>query len=97
MSSERPRNRAERVYRFLREHEGVWIEAVRFESIGGRQAWRTAISEARALAARDGYRIVNRTRRNLEGWTLSEYALLTPPAQVDAPYDVNAFTLLRAE
>ena len=87
-------NRAERVYAFLREHEGIYIEAVRFEPIGGRQAWRTAISEARALATADGYDIDNRTRKQThEGreWTLSEYALVKRTRNT-APemYDANA-------
>jgi hypothetical protein len=70
-------NRAERVLKFLEERPDVWIEAIRFEPIGGRQAWRTAISECRALAQAKGWDILNRQRRmHQDGrWTCSEYML----------------------
>lgn len=72
-------NRARRVLDFLLDREGLWIEATRFESLGGRQAWRTAISEARAHARNLRRDIVNRQRRKRIGkrtWTLSEYCLI---------------------
>jgi len=53
-------NRAQRVLAFLEERPDTWIEATRFEPLGGRQAWRTAISEARTLAKAKGWDIVNR-------------------------------------
>ncbi len=40
-------NRAERVIAFLKTRPNQWTKANAFEPIGGRQAWRTAISEAR--------------------------------------------------
>jgi hypothetical protein len=90
-------NRAERVIAFLEERPDVWIEATRFESLGGRQAWRTAISEARQIVKGDGRDIVNRTRDVL-AWkvsatsdsdqpvsvkriTISEYMLVSAPPQ----------------
>ena len=62
---------------FLRARPHQWIAAVRFEDIGGRQAWRTRLSEARLNfeAASEGT-ITNRQRRmKADGreWTLSEY------------------------
>ena len=38
----------QRVVDFLAARAGVWIPAIEFEAIGGRQAWRTRISDARA-------------------------------------------------
>lgn len=81
-------NRAERVLAFLEEQPDVWIEATRFEAPGGRQAWRTAISEARTLAKGKGWDIVNRQRRQkVDGreWTLSEYLLATHPVTYHDP------------
>jgi hypothetical protein len=77
-------NRAERVISFLEQRPDVWIEATRFESLGGRQAWRTAISEARQIVKGDGRDIVNRTRQiDHEGreWVCSEYMLVSAPPQ----------------
>lgn len=55
-------NRAERVLAFLERQPQTWIRATEFEAVGGRQAWRTAISEARQLARLKGWDIENRTR-----------------------------------
>lgn len=88
-------NRAERVIAFLEQRPDVWIEAVRFEPLGGRQAWRTAISEARAIVQADGRDIVNRTRQQIhEGhpWTLSEYMLVSAkpePVRTTQPHNLN--------
>jgi len=98
-------NRAERVIAFLEERPDVWIEATRFESLGGRQAWRTAISEARQIVKGDGRDIVNRTRDVL-AWrvsatsdtnvsvkriTISEYMLVSAPPQDETRgHDMNA-------
>lgn len=63
----------DRVAEFLKRNPNVWIPAIRFEAIGGRQAWRTRLSEAR----RSGMQIENRTQRvkRADGstYTLSEY------------------------
>lgn len=72
-------NRARRVLDFLLDREGCWIEASRFERLAGRQAWRTGLSEARALARHIRRDIVNRQRRRRIGkriWTTSEYSLV---------------------
>lgn len=34
------------VIAFVQAHEGIWLDAIRFEQFG-RQAWRTRISDAR--------------------------------------------------
>jgi hypothetical protein len=62
------------VARFFRAHPGVWIRATELERVGGRQAWRTRVSDARRQY---GLTIENRCRRVREAdgrvWTLSEY------------------------
>ena len=74
-------NRAERVLALLTARYPGWVPAIELEAPGGRQAWRTAVSEARTLAKRDGGDIENRTRREWipgqgwEAWILSEYRL----------------------
>jgi len=86
-------NRAERVIAFLEERPDVWIEATRFESLGGRQAWRTAISEARQIVKGGGRDIVNRQRvKHLQtsNYTISEYMLVSAPPQDETRgHDLN--------
>lgn len=71
-------NFTDRVMAFFRERPNVWLRATLLEEPGGRQAWRTRISDARKRfeAAGEGT-IENRTRRiktdGGEAWTLSEY------------------------
>lgn len=100
-------NRAERVIQFLEQHYPGWVEATRLEPIGGRCAWRTAVSEARAIVKAQGDDIENRTRhmsRPVEGqswvqtWTLSEYRLKkgseSQPVTVQPDaHDLNHFEL----
>ncbi len=91
-------NRAQRVLAFLEQRPYTWTEAVRFEPIGGRQAWRTAISEARALARLKGWDILNDTHRmraaNGTPFTLSVYMLVGPQrdllALADGPQEQRA-------
>jgi hypothetical protein len=63
-----------RVAAYFKAHPGEWIPAIVFESVGGRQAWRTRISDCRAEF---GMQIENRVRRgthaNGERWARSEY------------------------
>ena len=65
------------VARFFRAHPGVWVRATDLERVGGRQAWRTRVSDARRVY---GLRIENRCRRIVEPdgsrWTLSEYRMM---------------------
>jgi hypothetical protein len=62
------------VARFFRANVGRWVRATELEAVGGRQAWRTRVSEARRVY---GLTIENRVRRVREAdgrtWTLSEY------------------------
>lgn len=69
------KNRAERVIEFITSRPYVWIHAVEFEPIGGRQAWRTAIAEARLqLEASHRGTIENRVyKRRGSGEKVSEY------------------------
>lgn len=72
----------DRVAEFLRQHPNEWIPAVRFEDIGGRQAWRTRLAECRTIYGMD---IENRCRRirTANGfYTLSEYRFKAPVGQV---------------
>ena len=92
-------NRAQRVIAFFAQHPNVWIDATRFESIGGRMAWRTAISEARQIVKKDGGDIDNRFRtikRDGYEFILSEYMFVPAPVaapEPDAPHDLNQFEL----
>lgn len=58
----------QRVADFLKARPGVWIPAIEFEAIGGRQGWRTRISDCR----RSGMCIENRLRK-VGTVTYSEY------------------------
>lgn len=67
------------VVAFFKARPGVWVPATALETVGGRQAWRTRVSDARRL---HGMTIENRTRRitrtDGETWRLSEYRYLAP-------------------
>ena len=86
------------VAKFLREHPGEWIGAVAFERIGGRQAWRTRISECRREL---GMTIENRTRRVRESdcdgigreYTFSEYRYV-PKVDVDFRSEATSGSML---
>ena len=62
------------VARYFRERPGVWVRATDLERVGGRQAWRTRVSEARRQYQ---MRIENRCRSVVKAdgraWKLSEY------------------------
>ncbi len=75
-------NRAERIIAFLESRYPGWVPAIELEPIGGRCAWRTAVSEARAIVKERGDDIENRVRRSprlqdarINRWLLSEYRL----------------------
>ena len=65
------------VARFFRANAGRWVRATELEAVGGRQAWRTRVSDARRAY---GLVIENRCRRVKEEdgrrWTLSEYRMV---------------------
>lgn len=77
----------DRVAEFLRAHPNRWIVATSFEAIGGRQAWRTRLSDCR----RAGMRIENRVRtaRRMDGSTykLSEYRYVPKPEPQRLPLE----------
>lgn len=80
-------NRAERIIAFLESRYPGWVPAIELEPVGGRQAWRTAVSEARAIVKLDGDDIENRQQSmkshmpmhhatdECATWILSEYRL----------------------
>lgn len=59
----------QQVAEFLKQHPNTWIPAVEFEQFGGRQAWRTRISDCRLKL---GMTIPNRCYKK-DGYTVSEY------------------------
>jgi hypothetical protein len=79
--------RTERVLALLERHHGVWLPATAFEEPGGRQAWRSRISDARAILRARGGDIENRLRRQRTAsggtYTLSEYRLVPAKGQAD--------------
>ncbi len=63
----------DRVAAYFKAHPGEWIPAIAFESLGGRQAWRTRVSDCRRQF---GMTIENRVLVgviNGHKWTRSEY------------------------
>jgi hypothetical protein len=95
-------NRAERIIAFLESRYPGWVPAIELEPVGGRQAWRTAVSEARAIVKAHGDDIENRTRmQEIPGrgarWVLSEYRLKkrseTPATRDAETHDLNQWEL----
>jgi len=67
---------------YLKARPLVWIPAVSLESVGGRQAWRTRVSEAR----RAGMVIQNRVLRMSNGrehWRESQYRYIPPTTRLE--------------
>jgi len=54
----RRKSATERVYELLVERTQCWVDVPTLAKAGGLCAWRTRISEARELAARDGSEII---------------------------------------
>ena len=50
---ERRHSNTEKVYALLRAHFGRWVKIRTIARVGGFAAWRTRVSEARALCAAD--------------------------------------------
>lgn len=44
---------ASKVVAHFRAHRGIWIDSLELERIGGRHAWRTRVSDARAVFCRE--------------------------------------------
>lgn len=80
--SRRASNR-DQVAEFFRQRPMVWVDAQALEAVGGRQAWRTRVSECRVDL---GMVIDNRVRRG-EGVVISEYRYVpsVPLARDDRP------------
>ena len=55
---------------------GQWVGTHLLEQLGGRNAWRTRVSEARAVVKAEGGDIENRQRR-IDGAVISEYRLVS--------------------
>jgi hypothetical protein len=66
---QRRRTFTDRMRAFFLERPGVWVEARDLEAVGGRQAWRTRVSDCRV---NHGMVIRNRLRREDAG-VVSEY------------------------
>jgi hypothetical protein len=71
----RPLTFTERVAQLFEARIGQWIPAIDFEAIGGRQAWRTRISECRQRGMPIENRIRWVRRSDGSGFRLSEYRL----------------------
>lgn len=68
----RRQSNAEKVAAFFREHVNEWVGALDLETVGGRQAWRTRVSDCRK---KFGMHIENRQRR------IGEHAVNCPALQ----------------
>ena len=70
---------------YFKAHPGDWLRATSFESVGGRQAWRSRIAECRTQL---GMTIENRCRTvtDLSGqrYVISEYKYV-PKGQEELP------------
>ncbi len=77
-----------RVAVFFLSHPHEWVSAIALESVGGRQAWRTRVSECRRTLRMD---IRNRqysvTRKDGSKFQLSEYCYIpsSEPVQAGLP------------
>lgn len=63
---------------YFRQHPGVWVDSTILARIGGRNAWRTRISEARVTL---GMRILNKQVQRWHGdqqWRASFYRYEPP-------------------
>jgi hypothetical protein len=75
----KPLSRADRLFWYFLDREGVWVGTYMLEKLGGRLAWRTRVSDARKRARLVRRDIVNRQRRQRRGkktWTCSEYVMV---------------------
>jgi len=82
----RTRSFRDAVALYFRTRPNVWIDAVSLEFVGGRQAWRSRVSDCRTDL---GMTIENRLRKVGE-ITISEYRYLpVPDAPAVTPHDLN--------
>lgn len=86
----RTRSFRDAVALYFRTRPNVWVDAVCLEFVGGRQAWRTRISNCRTKL---GMTIENRLRK-VGDVTISEYRFVPGPVPApEPPHDLNSFSL----
>lgn len=95
----RTRTFRDAVAEYFKTRPNVWVDAVCLEFIGGRQAWRSRVSDCRTEL---GMVIENRQRRpgridgRVCGPVISEYCYRPAVVQPDPqPHDLNAAWTLR--
>ncbi len=69
----------ENVSQLFRAHPLQWIDAELLQSVGGRYAWRTRVSDCRR---RLGMRILNRLERDRSGRCRTCYCYVPPDATI---------------
>lgn len=63
-----------RVREWFLSHPWQWVDTRTLELLGGRQAWRTRVSDARVAMRDEGLGTIrNRQRRDADGAVFSEY------------------------
>lgn len=72
---ERRQSNLDRVEQLFRGLPGVWIAAIDFERVGGRQAWRSRIAECRT---KRNMHIENRQERDTEGRVVGSWYRFLP-------------------
>ena len=84
----------DRVMAFFRSHPQEWIDAIRFESVGGRQGWRTRISEARLKFEASGEGTITNSTKLVKlpdggRYTSSRYMFIPAVRQQPSLYETN--------
>ena len=70
----------DQVAAFLQRHPNQWLPAIRFEAVGGRQAWRSRISDCRVeLGMQIDNRVYRVKRADGATYTQSEYRFVPKP------------------
>lgn len=76
IEADRRQGGAKRVLAYFLAHPGQWLSTYELEGQGGRNAWRTRVSDARKKVEADGGVIQNRQRKRADGSICSEYRYL---------------------
>jgi hypothetical protein len=77
---------------FFKAHPDEAIDATRLEELGGRQAWRTRVSNCRLIY---GMQIDNIQRRWPSGRTRSMYRYVPPRAPARAPTQLTLIDVVK--
>ena len=77
----------DRVALYFTAYPGWWIDSSTLETLGGRMAWRTRVSDCRTEL---GMNIENRQRKTEAGVTISEYRFLPAETPATVGHDMNA-------